>query len=149
MYQDALKYVRQLAADADEESLREMVLLALERDGYRVLSAANGTEALAFVDAGEPIDLLLTDMVMPGHISGLQLREMLRTRFPGLRVLMMSGYSSEVPPGEDGAPAVPFLQKPFGLHTLSVRIRELLERPPDQDEPSPAANPVSTRNPAS
>ena len=88
-------------------------------------------------------------MVMPGQISGLELREMLRARFPGLRVLMMSGYSNEVLPGEDGAPAVPFLQKPFGLHTLSVRIRELLERPPNQDEPGPAATSVSTRNPAS
>lgn len=133
----------------DEEDLREMVTLALERHGYRVLSAANGADALALVDAGEHIDLLLSDMVMPGQISGLQLRDMLRARIPGLRVLMMSGYSSELPPGDGAAQSVPFLQKPFGLHTLSVRIRELLDGEPDRDGPGPAIDRDVTRNPVS
>jgi PAS domain S-box-containing protein len=109
----------------DEEGVRKYVQEALERKGYRVLTAANGREALEITrSTAETIDLLLTDMVMP-EMGGVELAEAFHQLRPSVPVLHMSGYSDRLWQGE-----VPqhYLQKPFTPDALLQSIRTLLER---------------------
>jgi CheY-like chemotaxis protein len=115
----------------DEESVRVLSRTLLERDGYRVLEAANPLEALATIsEHPEPIDLLLTDVMMPGA-SGPELFRRLTAIRPETRVLYISGYADQaiVNRGilEAGAP---FLQKPFSAAALARKVREVLDTAP-------------------
>jgi CheY-like chemotaxis protein len=109
----------------DESAVRNLVASALRRDGYRLLLAASAEEALA-IAAGhrEKIDLLLTDAIMPGK-SGIELANALAAARPGLRVMIMSGYTEEALNGLDGQ-RVELLQKPFTPRELRRRIGEAL-----------------------
>jgi len=113
----------------DEDLIRQLAEQILRDRGYRVISAASATEALELVTSldGE-IDLLVTDIVMPG-LSGLDLAQRLRRRIPDLRVLFMSGYSDSpllrAGLAREGAA---FLQKPFSADALERRVRDLLDR---------------------
>jgi PAS domain S-box-containing protein len=110
----------------DEESVRSMAKTCLEMSGYRVLEASDGVEALHIVRSQTaPIDLLLTDVVMP-FMTGPELAEQITTLYPRIKVLYMSGYSD----GEFEEAAVPpssgnYLQKPFSPHALTAKLREL------------------------
>ena len=100
----------------------------LRKSGYRVLVAGEAREALAVAGEGaERIDLLVTDVVMPG-LSGPALAEQLLVRHPGLRVLFVSGYTQDAI-GCDGVlqADVEFLQKPFRMGALLARVRSVLE----------------------
>jgi CheY-like chemotaxis protein len=113
----------------DEEALRKLGRLSLERLGFRVLTAADGREALDLAEsAGEAVDLLVTDLVMPA-MGGRELADLLRRRRPRLRVLFMSGYAGERAADEFPPDAADFLQKPFRLAELAARVREILDRP--------------------
>jgi two-component system, cell cycle sensor histidine kinase and response regulator CckA len=116
----------------DEDMLRGLIRELLEIKGYSVLEASQGVEALElFQSAAEPVDLILTDVVMP-HMSGSELVERLRKEHPALKVIFMSGYT-----GANNAaihkslemPGVAFLQKPFRLNALITQVEELLLRP--------------------
>ena len=109
----------------DEPAVRNLVASALRSDGYRLLLASSAEEALAVAEAhGEPIDLLLTDAIMPGK-SGIELSNVLAARRPGLRVIIMSGYTEETLTGLGNQVAL--LQKPFAPRELRRRIREALD----------------------
>lgn len=112
----------------DAEELRILTRRLLERLGYTVLVAANAEEALRVFDGHGSIDLLLTDVVLPGA-SGPELSQQLRGRWPMLKVVFMSGYT-EASIVHDGIlnPGVAFLNKPFSSDTLSHKIREVLDR---------------------
>jgi len=111
----------------DERLLRGMVSRTLRRLGYRVLEAANGVEARRLWAAeGPSVDLLLTDMVMPERISGIDLARELRATKPSLPVVVMSGYSAELTDGE--ADDVLFLGKPFTIGVLSEAVARGLGR---------------------
>ena len=112
----------------DEESVRALSARILERHGYAVLEARNGREALAMVQRHiGPIDLLLTDVVMP-EMGGKQLAEALLARDASLRVLFMSGYTDgEISRRGDLDPCTAFLQKPFTAKSLLARVREVLD----------------------
>jgi CheY-like chemotaxis protein len=112
----------------DEPGVRHLARDVLSRYGYRVIEAADGIDALRMVEGQEAaIDLLLTDVVMPG-MSGAELARRFRELRPDIRVLYASGYADEavvshgVP--HDGSP---FLQKPFEPDDLVRRVREVLE----------------------
>jgi signal transduction histidine kinase/CheY-like chemotaxis protein len=111
----------------DEPMILDAARRRLEKLGYRVLVAASPDEALAAA-AGFPgtIDLLITDVIMPG-MNGHELSDRLQAGRPGLRTLFMSGYSGDVI-ARDGALAddIHFLQKPFSVHDLSAAIRRAL-----------------------
>lgn len=116
----------------DEDMLRGLIRELLEIKGYAVLEASQGVEAIDLLkQKGEPVDLVLTDVVMP-HMSGSELVERLRKDQPTLRVIFMSGYT-----GANNAaihkslemPGVAFLQKPFRLNALISQVEELLLRP--------------------
>ncbi|MCK6445286.1 MAG: MASE1 domain-containing protein [Planctomycetes bacterium] len=109
----------------DEDVVREIVVASLQLAGHTVLAAEGGEQALRVARAtDEPIDLLLSDMVMPG-MGGRQLAERLRADRPGLRVVFMSGYSADREPAENGAP-IEHLQKPFTRATLLAKVHASL-----------------------
>jgi len=113
----------------DEEMVRNLARRILERQGYRVLAAAQAEEVAALIEHNGPnIDLLLTDMMLPG-MNGKQLYGDLHRDFPNLRVIYMSGYLADVV-GRDGelAADLPFLQKPFSIHALTSLVQKVLTR---------------------
>ena len=114
----------------DEEPLRELVRCVLESYGYNVVDAASGRRALDVWPELKPrVDLLLTDIVMPGGVTGRDLAETLKQDKPGLRVLFSSGYSSDII-GKDFvlSDGVNFLQKPYNPQTLAETVRDCLDR---------------------
>ncbi len=114
----------------DESSVRDLANRLLKQQGYRVLEAANGEEALRLAQetAGERIHLLLTDVVLP-QMSGKELADQLKTFRPDLKVLYTSGYTdfAVVHHGVLNS-GTHFLQKPFSLKTLSQKVREALDK---------------------
>jgi len=113
----------------DEDAVRRISETALRSNGYQVLTAASGPEALRMAASYRgDIALLVTDVVMPG-MSGRQLADALRSQYPKLPVLFMSGYTSDavlrhgVLGGEEN-----FLQKPFTLLSLANKVREVLDK---------------------
>ncbi len=120
----------------DEEAVRKVVRWALAVSGFTVLEAANGKEALEVAEnCGRPIDLLLTDVVMP-IMGGRELAETLRRRLPDLRILFMSGYSDDALLYQE-IQGTSVIEKPFSSATLCRSVREALDRrrPPGRDPP--------------
>ena len=113
----------------DEGAVRNNLVTMLAQHGYRVRGAGNGPEAFrVWEQFPEQPDLLITDMVMPGGMSGLELSEHLQQQKPSLRVILMSGYSTAM--AQQGVPRTPglrFLQKPFSAVTLARLVRECLD----------------------
>jgi PAS domain S-box-containing protein len=115
----------------DEDLIRNLAEQILADRGYQVVAAANASEALEVVSRlDRELDLLVTDVVMPG-LSGLDLAQRLQRRSPRLRILFMSGYADSpllrAGLAQGGAA---FLQKPFSADALERRVRELLDGPP-------------------
>jgi two-component system cell cycle sensor histidine kinase/response regulator CckA len=114
----------------DEDSVRQLVRETLESRGYRVLESTNGRDALTLA-AGhpDPIDLVITDVVMPG-LNGHELVQQLQPARPGLKVLYLSGYAQDAFPATAAADSQKtFLQKPFTLQSLTRKVREILGPP--------------------
>ncbi|HYA16411.1 MAG TPA: PAS domain-containing protein [Bryobacteraceae bacterium] len=113
----------------DQEEVREFLGDALKKQGYSVMAASGGEEALALCEReGGRIDLLLTDVVMP-NMSGAQLAAKLTGKYPRVRVLYMSGFTGRIIERHGLAPGAGFIQKPFSPDQLSKKIREVLESP--------------------
>lgn len=113
----------------DEASVREITALLLVRLGYQVKAASSGQEALRLAqDSQEKIDLLMTDVLMPG-MSGSELAEVLRASDAGLKVLFLSGHIGDTLARHGVVHTeVAFLQKPFTLNALSEKLMEVLDR---------------------
>jgi two-component system cell cycle sensor histidine kinase/response regulator CckA len=111
----------------DAEGLRELARRLLQRQGYTVLVAANSDEALRLFER-HTIDVLLTDVVMPGA-SGPELTRRLIDQRPALKVVYMSGYTEEAI-AEHGVldPRIAFLHKPFSAESLGTKIRGVIDR---------------------
>jgi two-component system cell cycle sensor histidine kinase/response regulator CckA len=110
----------------DEDAVRVIVTAVLRRQGYRVLEAPTPTLAIELFDRhGPEIDLLLTDVVMPG-MNGPSLAQRLVAARPELRVLFISGYADISVPIDVDNPNVGFLSKPFQAAALTGRVRDLL-----------------------
>lgn len=113
----------------DEEGLRKMVCSVLSKKSYRVLEASDGNEALKVWEEEEGrIDLLLTDMLLPGGISGRDVAMRLREKDPGLAVVFTSGYSQEIlGDGQNVDESITFLPKPYPPESLAKIIRARLD----------------------
>jgi signal transduction histidine kinase/CheY-like chemotaxis protein len=116
----------------DEEVLREFVVSVLETQGYRILQACDGIEAQKVAEAhGDRINLLLTDMVMPNKVSGIELAQKLVQAGKCEHVLFTSGYSQELMEQADQLlSGKNFLHKPFDVNRLLRTVRECLQSAP-------------------
>lgn len=113
----------------DEAAMRKHVVAQLTKAGYDVLGAADGKEALAILERGEHIDLLFTDLLMPGGLNGRQLADIARKREPSLKVLYTSGYTAESLAGRTGGEieADLLLTKPYRKSDLLERVKNALD----------------------
>ncbi len=112
----------------DEENVRRIARLALESYGYTVLAAENGREAMNITDRfGRVIDLVVTDIVMP-EMSGPQLVAKIRSRYPTLQTLFISGYANDLADHEAVVrTSAAYLLKPFSPRQLASKVRRILD----------------------
>jgi CheY-like chemotaxis protein len=113
----------------DEEMVRKLACTVLQKNGYRVLEASNGDNALDVVEGrnGNPIHLVLTDVVMPG-MTGRQLADRLVSLQPELKVLYMSGYTDNAIVHHGVLdPGIAYIQKPFTPDALASKVRKILD----------------------
>lgn len=114
----------------DDASVRKLVSAMLHSCQYEVLTAGNGADALV-ASATHPgrIDLIITDFGL-GEMNGLEIADRISARRPGLKVLVISGYSEiNLPPGFKESLKPDFLPKPFTMDALLSKVGRLLERP--------------------
>ena len=113
----------------DEESLRRIAERILQSAGYTTVCASNGPEAIALLsDNHAPVDLLLTDVVMPG-MNGHELASRIKATHPDLKVLFTSGYLHDAFPERARlGPEVQFLAKPYSPSSLTAKVRDVLDR---------------------
>ncbi|MFO1489051.1 MAG: PAS domain S-box protein [Verrucomicrobiota bacterium] len=114
----------------DDASVRRLVARVLRELGYQIYEVANGQEAMKlWQSSSAAIDLLLTDMVMPEGMTGLELAEKLRALKPGLRAIISSGYSAEiVQAGVPTKAGITYLPKPYVTKVLASAVRDCLDR---------------------
>jgi CheY-like chemotaxis protein len=113
----------------DDADLRETVITALTQLGYRALPAANAAAALRILAGEEHVDLLFTDVMMPGGTLGPALAKRARELRPDIEILFTTGYAeASVLAGAAGLGAVDMLYKPYRSEDLATRIRHVLDR---------------------
>lgn len=108
----------------DDPRVREITVTRLEHLGYQVVEAENGQAALDFLADGQIVDVILTDMVMPGGMNGAELVQKVRETNPEIKVIIASGYAEG---GQMPANGTPWLRKPYKLDELARTLRELLD----------------------
>jgi len=113
----------------DEAAVRRLAASVLRTSGYRVQEARNGIEAFALIQANQPFDLVVTDVIMP-KMSGKELYDQIKVIAPRIKVLFMSGYTDDslAHHGVLG-PELSFLEKPFSPSSLARKVREVLDKP--------------------
>jgi CheY-like chemotaxis protein len=113
----------------DDDGVRDFAVSVLRELGYRVLEAPNGDAAMAILVAEEArIDLLFTDVVMPGALNGAELATAARERWPALHVLFTSGYTTRLVEKDWPVHDVELLRKPYRSIDLAARVRAVLDR---------------------
>jgi CheY-like chemotaxis protein len=111
----------------DEPTVRMLMTEVLEDLGYRAIEASDGASALKLLQSDVRIDLLVTDVGLPGGINGRQVADAARAVRPDLRVLFITGYAENAVVSHGHlAPGMQVMTKPFGLDELAGRIKELI-----------------------
>ena len=108
----------------DDANVREITVARLEHLGYKIIEAESGQKALDLLAAATDVDVILTDMVMPGGITGAELSDAVRAKYPDIKLAITSGYSEEGSKPSDGTP---WLRKPYSLAALASTLRKLLD----------------------
>ena len=112
----------------DEATVRMLVTEVLTENAYRVLEAHDGASAMRIIDAGQQIDLLITDVGLPGSMNGRQIADAARTKLPALKVLFITGYAENAAIGNGHLESgMEILTKPFPMTTLAHKVRHMLE----------------------
>jgi len=112
----------------DDDDVRAFVTGQLSDLGYRVIEAADGPQAQRILDSDQPLDLLFTDVVMPGGMTGRQLADAARAKRPGLKAVFTSGYTENSIAHQGKLDkGVNFLSKPFRRQDLARKVRETLD----------------------
>jgi two-component system cell cycle sensor histidine kinase/response regulator CckA len=113
----------------DEDAVRVFAARALKSKGYKVHEARTGEQALDILNDKVDVDLVITDMMMPG-MDGGTLARLIRVERPEIKILLISGYSEEVARGDiGGTEDFHFLPKPFSLSQLSAKVKDVLQVP--------------------
>src|SRR5260221_13559796 len=110
----------------DEDDVRDVAIGYVEALGYAVLSGRNGDEALAILQSDAAVDLLLTDIVMPGTLDGFSLGRAAVALRPGIKVLHVTGYAQHLAAGQRGITTGPVIAKPYREDQLRIRFAGLL-----------------------
>jgi PAS domain S-box-containing protein len=108
----------------DEPSVREITVSRLEHLGYQIVEAETAQQALDVLATGAKVDVLLTDMIMPGGMTGADLVQRVRPEYPKIKIIFSSGYVEDGSVPFDGTP---WLRKPYTLAQLASTLRELLD----------------------
>jgi two-component system cell cycle sensor histidine kinase/response regulator CckA len=128
-----MKECKKVLVVDDEAAIRMLVCHALERSGFKAIEAANADEAIQVASgSAQSIEVLVSDIVMPG-MSGIELAKNLRAANPGIRVILMSGYTDQPPRME---PGWEFLPKPFSPATLCDKVERLCGATPSSNGPA-------------
>jgi len=114
----------------DEERVRDVAVAMLGNLGYRVIESESGPDALAKLDRHPDVDLLFTDITMPGGMTGLELAERARAKFPNLKVLFATGYASGMNVMNGTLPDdIVVLSKPYEAVDLAEKVHQFLGTP--------------------
>jgi PAS domain S-box-containing protein len=115
----------------DDNRVRQLTIKRLKLIGYQVLEASDGPTALEILQRGAAVDLLFTDLIMPGGLSGREVARRARVLKPGIKVLLTSGYAEELVHGDDlQRERLKVLRKPYQQADLVAILREILASPP-------------------
>jgi signal transduction histidine kinase/DNA-binding response OmpR family regulator len=133
----------------DDEEVRATVAELLSELGYRVLRAKDAQSALSIVESGVPIDVLFTDVVMPGPLRSPELARRARARLPAIAVLFTSGYTDNaILHGGQLDPGIELLSKPYTREALARKLRHVLrDLPSETDDAGAAAVDATTTSP--
>ncbi|MEQ1491280.1 MAG: response regulator, partial [Terricaulis sp.] len=113
----------------DEVVLRMLMLDVLQENGYRALEAMNGPTALKILESDQRIDLLVTDVGLPGGMNGRQIADAARRTRPNLKVLFITGYAENAVVGNGHlAPGMEVMTKPFEIAAFGHKVRDLIDR---------------------
>ncbi len=111
----------------DEPTIRMLVIEVLEELGYAALEAGDGAAALRLLQSGARIDLLITDVGLPGAMNGRQVADAALSLHPDAKVLFITGYAENAVIGNGQlGPNMALITKPFAMDALATRVRELL-----------------------
>ncbi len=117
----------------DEEQVRDLVRRILAGAGYTVLTASSGDEGEQILSGRDDVQMVITDLVLPGKASGLDIARRVIADARAMHLLCISGYSPQMMSGPDGLPVVaPFLQKPFSASELLKKVRGVMDGAPDR-----------------
>jgi PAS domain S-box-containing protein len=131
----------------DDEHVRETVVAMLTDLGYRVLKARDAQSALSIIESGMPLDLLFTDVIMPGPMKSTELASKARERMPNLAVLFTSGYTEDAFAGGLGD-SVELLSKPYSREALARKLRHMLANAAQRNaQPVTSAHAPTLRTP--
>ncbi len=108
----------------DSREVAEVTTTLLEQLGYRVVRAENAAEALRHLSQGIDFDLLFSDIVMPGHLNGFALAKECAERYPGIPILLTSGYNDAAQAAEND---FPILRKPYDISALEQAVAASLK----------------------
>ena len=115
----------------DEPAMRMIVVETLSDLGYSVLEASDGWSGIRIAETAGHIDMLVSDVGLPGGMNGRQIADAARQRRPDLKVLFITGYAEGFVSGDDlRAQGMQVLTKPFAIDALAVRVREMISDPP-------------------
>jgi CheY-like chemotaxis protein len=112
----------------DNEQTRRIAARMLRDEGYHVLEAGSGEQALERLEEAADVQVLLTDIAMPGGMDGLELARRVTDLAPWRRVVLMSGYSKIFPHLSDSRPPFPLLIKPFSADQLARQVKDALRK---------------------
>ena len=111
----------------DEPRVRRVALRDLKKLGYKTLEAGNANMAKTIIKSGEPIDLIFSDILMPGKINGYKLATWTEKYFPEIKIILTSGYNNgKADVHRNEARPFPFMRKPYSIDKLAKQIRTTL-----------------------
>ena len=112
----------------DDKNVRRLTVTRLEKLNYKVIAAPDGPKAIEILNKRDDIDLVLSDVVMPGGMTGFDVAKQALALRPGIKILLTTGYEKGIEPnGGRGGIDHPIIRKPYALHELGRTLRELLD----------------------
>jgi len=127
---DPTKVPQTILVVDDDDMVRKSVIAQMKSLGYSTIEASNPDIALEVIERDEPIDLLFSDIVMPGSIDGIELARRTRQRRPTLKILLTSGYPDlKTSRAEEAHTQWEVLKKPYRRSDLQAALREILRGP--------------------